>query len=175
MQFKSLLLAGLVATGMVSLSVFTACDDDEVAPNTVVVDHSGVYKGSNQVTAMGINVGTVSDYNVTLSPTGTGDYNVKFDAFKLDLQSPPAPMKEVSVTELKISNVKGLLQADGSYSINGIITGKVQMNIGRGMTEYEVKSGVLTGTLRDKALELVATFTPGTMPAPLVYTFKGQR
>lgn len=188
MKIRSFAAIALVIFAVAGTSqVLMSCEDDEKKEVLIPVEASGRFNGAQTVDVQNGQLlhQTIGDMNVTISPI-TGDtehVKITFPGISLNISHPKAPITGVDVKEIVVNKVNVNKLGDGSYVFSGTINLTTQIRMGNAKLpkenqkyqDYEAKNATIAGTLKEGTLNLKLSYTPGTMPMPITYTYTGKR
>lgn len=157
---KTLRMIGLMAMLCFIMPAFVSCDKDEPALADNVI---GSYTGTLDAIVMNIDCDMPGEYTVTIQKEPKEDDEVQVvipeTSFKYPGSERVATIPSFTIAEVDVKssgNGYAISEDDYSVTLNGV-----------------VYTGSIHGTFNGKNAEISYTVTPGAMPMPISYTFKG--
>lgn len=144
------------------MPAFVSCDkddDDPVAVSNVI----GSYTGTLDAVVMNIDCEMPGDYTVTIQKEPKDNDEVQVVIPETSFKYPGSE-RESTIPSFTIPDV------DVKSSGNGYVISEDNYSVKVNGVEY---SGSIHGTISGKTAEINYIVTPGAMPMPISYTFKG--
>lgn len=163
-MMKTLRIIGLMAMLCFIMPTFVSCDkDDDKDEPAAVAKVTGSYTGTLKAVVTNIDCEMPGEYTITIQKDQKDDDDVQVvipeTSFKYPGSERVATIPSFTIPDVDIKssgNAYIISEDDYSVTVNGV--------------EY---SGSIHGTITGQNAEINFTVTPGAMPMPISYTFKG--
>lgn len=159
---KTLRMIGLAAIMCMMAPAFVSCDKDDDEP-VAVANVIGSYTGTLEAVVTNIDCEMPGEYTIAIQKEPKENDEVQVVIPETSFKYPGSdklntiPSFTIPEVDVKsVGNVYVISEDDYVVTANGV--------------QY---SGSIRGTINGKAVEISYTVTPGSMPMPISYKFKG--
>ena len=164
-MMKTLKMIGLMAMLCFAMPAFVSCDkdDDDKDDLISVTEVTGSYTGTLQAIVTNVDCEMPGEYTITIQKEPNEDDEVQVvipeTSFKYPGSERPSTIPSFTIPDVDVkTSGNGYIISEDDYAVyvNGV--------------KY---SGKIRGTVSGKTVEINYIVTPGAMPMPISYTFKG--